>query len=612
MRKIGAYLGIIFFFLLSQDVHGMKVLINHIGYETEGWKHAVILGHEGDAIQSFKIKKHETEEVVFSGIPQYKGPVQKWKDWRFWTIDFNELKEEGLYCIECATDKAFIRSFPFLIQDNILEKNTLSDIIYYFKSQRCSGLLDKADRKMTFIGPQEGKIVDVHGGWYDATGDYGKHLSHLSFSTHFNPQQIPLVVWSLFKTYEILDGREDPNFRQYKRRLLDEAMFGADYLVRVKKPSGSFYRTVSGRGPEKKPEDRRIAPAMRDFQIKTAETKDKFSKKREAKEMREAPYEVGFRAGGGVAIAALAMAGRYEESGDFSRDDYLEAAKEAFAFLDDNNVHLTNDGKENIVDDYCALTAATELFKATKDKRYKAAADKRAQSLMGRLTSRGQYQNYWRADGGDRPFFHASDAGFPVVSLLYYLEIADEETKKEVLEIVKKSMEFEMAVTEEINNPFGYSRQLVQNKEGTRRTSFFFPHDTEASPWWQGENARLSSMAAAARLASRYFSQDRKFCDELQAFAWNQLNWILGLNPFDICMLQGSGRNNPDYMFFDSYEYTNCPGGICNGITAGLYDEEDIDFHLTFTETGADHDWRWTEQWLPHAAWYLLAVSAKE
>jgi hypothetical protein len=25
--------------------------------------------------------------------------------------------------------------------------------------------------------------------------------------------------------------------------------------------------------------------------------------------------------------------------------------------------------------------------------------------------------------------------------------------------------------------------------------------------------------------------------------------------------------------------------------------------------TGNDEDWRWTEQWLPHAAWYLYAVS---
>jgi hypothetical protein len=73
------------------------------------------------------------------------------------------------------------------------------------------------------------------------------------------------------------------------------------------------------------------------------------------------------------------------------------------------------------------------------------------------------------------------------------------------LEAVRKSLGFELQVTAEVTNPFGYSRQLVQSKDGaaTRRTAFFFPHDTETAPWWQGENAKLGSMAAAARLAVR-------------------------------------------------------------------------------------------------------------
>jgi hypothetical protein len=65
-------------------------------------------------------------------------------------------------------------------------------------------------------------------------------------------------------------------------------------------------------------------------------------------------------------------------------------------------------------------------------------------------------------------------------------------------------------------------------------------------------------------------------------------------------------------LFFDSYEYTNCPGGICNGITSGFYDEDDIDLSPNLSATGEDHDWRWAEQWLPHAAWFLLAVATRE
>jgi hypothetical protein len=42
-----------------------------------------------------------------------------------------------------------------------------------------------------------------------------------------------------------------------------------------------------------------------------------------------------------------------------------------------------------------------------------------------------------------------------VVSLLYYVEIADTKTKPEVLEAVKKSLQHELAMTDEVNNPFG-------------------------------------------------------------------------------------------------------------------------------------------------------------
>lgn len=257
----------------------------------------------------------------------------------------------------------------------------------------------------------------------------------------------------------------------------------------------------------------------------------------------------------------------------------------------------------------CALLAAAELVRTTGRDAYRAAADKRAASLMARLASDGEYRNYWRADGGRRPYFHPVDAGLPVVSLLVYAEVAAGDMKARILKAVEDSLEFELGVTAEVNNPFGYSRQLVQNKAGVRRPAFFFPHDTETAPWWQGENARLGSMAAAARMGVRAFRDDEAFAGRLKVFAADQLNWILGLNPFDTCMLYGRGRNNPEYMFFKSYEYTNAPGGISNGITGGLADDMDIDYNLGFAQTGKDDDWRWTEQWLPHAAWYLLAVA---
>jgi hypothetical protein len=595
-------------FVSAAQAGDAKILINHIGYEPGGVKRAVLQGGPDGAWSAFQVIEVGTGKVALSGKAVSVGPVRKWKDWCFWTIDFSVLIQEGTYLIECSSPCETVRSYPFLIQKKVLERSALSDVVYYFKSQRCSGALDKSDRSMRFEG-KEGMTVDVHGGWYDATGDYGKHFSHLSFSTYFNPQQVPLTAWSLLASHRELDRRNDPYFKQYLRRLLDEGLFGADFLVRMKNPSGSFYITVSGRGPEKKPEDRLITPKATRHIILTPETKDKLRDYGKTAITDQASYEAGYREGGGLAIAALALAASFGVGGDFGPAGYLKAAEDAFAFLEKNNLLFANDGKENIVDDYCALLAASELFRATKAGQYKEVADKRARSLMARLTGSGKFKDHWRADDGDRPFFHPADAGLPVVSLMNYYEIADILMKDRVRETVRRSLGFELAVTKEVANPFGYSRQLVQSKDGSRGPSFFFPHNTETAPWWQGENARLGSMAAAARLASRLFPDDQVSRAELRAFGQDQLNWILGLNPFDSCMLYGRGRNNPEYMFFNSYEYVNAPGGISNGITAGYTDEEDIDYNLHFVVTGKDDDWRWTEQWLPHASWFLFAVA---
>ncbi len=655
----------------TSDHPAARILTNQVGYSPLSPKKAVVQARAGDTFTAFKVVRYPDGATVLTGTPVHDGPVAAWKGWDFWTIDWSTVIDEGTYVVECASPAGAVRSHPVPVRENALVRDTLSDVIYYFKGQRSSGAWDKADRAMTFEGRPG--VVDVRGGWFDATGDYGKHLSHLSYSTYFNPQQISLTAWALFRALRALespaggDGRDggappDPLTKQYRKRLLDEALFGADYLVRSKDPRGSFYITVSGRGPEKRPEDRRITAKAERHIILTPETKDKFRDYGRERIAGDAAYEAGFREGAGLSIAALAMAaarggatgqpgsegyGVSRGEGDFTAVEYLAAAEGAFAFLEANNIHFTNDGEENIVDDYCALVAAIELLRTTGKPAYRAAADRRAASLVSRLSSwsagggvvgggeeagqgRPAYNGYWRADDGDRPFFHPVDAGLPVFALLDYATVAGPEERAKALAAIERSMRFELAITGEVTNPFGYSRQLVQSKDGasTRRSAFFFPHDTETAPWWQGENARLGSMAAAALLAARALGapgapdadtaapavdeakERRELAARTAAFGRAQLDWILGLYPYDACMLHGHGRNNIAYMFFDSWEYTNAPGGICNGITGGYADEggAGIDFGLRYAETGKDDDWRWAEQWLPHAAWYLLAI----
>jgi len=583
----------------------LNVLVDQVGYESNSLKKAIIVGTQQDHPEKFSLLDAANGKVVLTGSLVPSGQVDSWGGRVFWTADFSSLRTTGHYVVQIQSPTEVIRSCSFDIDDDLLERNTLSNVIFYFKGQRASGLMDQADRHLPLPAGQPG-LVDAHGGWYDATGDYGIHLSHQNPTSYFNPQQVPLVAWSLLKSYQILKARQDDNFSEYLRRLLDEGLFGADFLVRIKRPEGSFFESINAPGKDKLPEDRVIGNPNWRTQIKK-----NASDSTEHIQTADGPhaYEASFRAGGGMAIAALALASTMPVDGELSRANYLQAAEEAFQFLDGHNRELVNDGKENILDDYCALMAATELYRATQKEDYRHAADRRAMHLMQRLTSTKGLHDYWRADDGSRPYFHPSDAGLPVISLLEYAQIAVPESQRRVHDAVERSLHFELSVTGEVNNPFGYARQLVRMGDGKVRTAFFFPHDTEAAPWWQGENARLASLAAAARMAAPLFVDNPSFQSKLKEYAWNQLHWILGRNPFDSSMLMGSGHGNAAYMFFRSYKYTSAPGSIINGITAAADNEDGIAFNEGYAVTGKDEDWRWTEQWLPHAAWYLYAVS---
>ena len=582
----------------------VRVLVDQVGYETAAPKSALIETTQDAALSGFALVDDDSGRTVFTGKLQPAGSVDRWRNWRFWKADFSSWKTAGRYTLRVTPD-GVASSCVFEIGEDLLERRTLSNVLYYFKGQRASGDMDQADRRL-LLPENPGGTVDVHGSWYDATGDYGIHLSHQNPTSYFNPQQVPLVVWTLLASYDLLKDRRDDNFSEYERRLLDEGLFGADFLVRIWRPNGSFLESIDAPGSGKLARDRAIGNPNWRTRIKTS-----VDQSTESIGVTIGPhaYEAGFRAGGGIAIAALALASTMPQDGDFSRSRYLATAEAAFAFLQAHNADLLNDHVENILDDDCALMAATELYRASHKPIYLAAADQRANRLISRLIPSGPFHNSWRADDGTRPFFHPSDAGLPVISLLRYAEVAAPQQRQRAVQAVRDSLEFELRTTHEVNNPFGYARQLVRMGNGQVRTAFFFPHDTEAAPWWQGENARLASLAAAARMALPLFSADPLFQSALETYAEDQLHWILGRNPFDICMLMGSGHNNAGYMFFHSWKYTNAPGAIINGITAAADDEDGIAFNEGYAVTGKDDDWRWTEQWLPHAAWFLYAVT---
>ncbi|WP_206669111.1 glycoside hydrolase family 9 protein [Flavobacterium pectinovorum] len=430
------------------------IYVNQIGFDTTGSKIAVI-GVERNLPpnSTFNIIDAISNKTVFTAAV---GKAQNIVDWNlgqtFYRADFSSFQKAGSYKITFNIADQIYTSATFAIEENILAKRTISSIVHYYNKQRANTPEElNADKNMLLYGNT--KRVDVHGGWCDASGDVSKYFSHLAYANFVSPQQTPLVTWSLINTSETISKQ----LTQWKIKdsLDNEALWGADYMMRCLSDQDYFYMIVFSYF-DKDPAARRIV-GLKANSVTTNE------------------YQCAFREGGGMAIAALARISQWKKNGEFTSKQYLDGAKRAYAHLLLNNTKYDDDGKENIIDDYCALMAATELWIATNDNFYKDEARKWAHHLENRMTDQG----WFRSNDGNRPFWHAADAGLPVVALVRYLKKeTDSKEKTAATNVIKKALDYNIAVTNTVENPFGYARQSFLYKDQVK-DGFFIPHDNE-------------------------------------------------------------------------------------------------------------------------------------
>lgn len=571
----------------------MKILINHIGYELNAPKKAILECSHLDFPPDFQVLNAETGVLLASGSASTSGKVPHWRDWTFYEFDFSTAQVEGPAFIRVLLDDTSVDSEIFNIQKGLLAENTTADLIHYFKAQRCSDQFEQADRQVPLLGTKQ--KLDLRGGWYDASGDVSKYLSHLSYANDMNPQQTPMVVWSLLRSSEHIQLEDSLNQAKTLERLQYEGIHGADFLARCVQDNGQMVMTVFDKW-SKDPKQREACSYSTQLGHK------------------HTTWQAGWRQGGGMTIAALARASRLEIAGAFTSSEYFQKALLAYQDLLERGLTYLANGRENLIDYYCGLLAATEMAQASviyKDTSldWENEMNKWTSLLIEAQVSDGPYPGHFKLYLEDeKPYFHAAEAGLPTLALMEaYEHISSPELKGQVRKCVEAALRFELNISSEGFNPFGYAKQYVQDEDSQTRASFFYPHTNPSGYWWQGENARLGSLSATAYRALQLFQdQDEELSLNLKYYAQRQLDWILGLNPFDICMLHGQGRNNPRY----EAAYPPCAGGICNGITGGFEDELGIDFApQEGPALEGDQKWRWGEQWIPHAAWYLLAIS---
>jgi type 1 glutamine amidotransferase len=581
------------------------IYINQVGFDCKGPKMAVV-GTEKKLPDGagFSIVEAMSGKPVFSGKLGVPQAIGEWAPGKlFYQADFSTLQQPGKYRMRLNAEGKTVRSDAFVVEENALARLTLSSIIHYYHKQRANTPQElEADAHLLLQGSD--KTVDLRGGWCDASGDVSKYFSHLAYANFMSPQQTPLVTWSMASVREKIPkllGRLG-----LKDSLESEALYGADYMMRCLSKEDYFYMIVFSYF-NKDPHARRVVGLL-------------------ANSVTTDQYQCAFREGGGMAIAALARISQWKKDGAFTWRQYLDGAERAFAHLLVNNTRYDDDGKENIIDDYCALMAATELWIATDSSLYRDEARKRAGNLEKRMSAAG----YFIADDSVRPYWHASDAGLPVVALSRYLaKEADAGRRAAAMTTIRQALAYNLSVTGNVPNPYGYARQSFLYR-GAVKDGFFIPHENETGWWWQGENARLASLATAALVGGRWVypavgktvggsGVTGKLAagnggygaggvrDSLAEYAERQLSWILGCNPYAICFLYQYGSKNTPYMQ-SNFGHGSERGGISNGIT-GKKDSGDGS-GIDFRTSDDGNEWRWTEQWIPHAAWFLQAIAA--
>jgi len=245
------------------------------------------------------------------------------------------------------------------------------------------------------------------------------------------------------------------------------------------------------------------------------------------------------------------------------------------------------------------MFAALELERATGDGMYRTVADDCARKIVACQGSDDRYSGWFAGTpGGGAPAYAVVDDGLPGAALAHWLHnSANHPFAAEALACLERYVGFLRAVSD---NQLNIARAYRGNSE-----TWFYQYETDRD-WYVGQNSQYLSDAWAAFISHRVTGSS-----EALAVGLDQLDWVLGRNPYGLCMLHGEGRVNTAtahhrYNTIVGQPQGAVPGSVFNGIVR-FNARNDIPL-WDLIEQGTPR-YQCNEPWLPHNAYYLMAVS---
>jgi hypothetical protein len=536
------------------------VLVNQVGYEVKGPKGAVVLTN----FLPKKAPQCEFQLVAEDGRPVWKSPLvcagrmcgQGGADWGwyFWRADFAPFDKDGKYRAKASLGETEGVSHPFLIGRDVLFRETAEANVDFFFVQRC-GLAVPGWHAACHLDDaklKDGTHRDLTGGWHSA-GDYNKIVWEYGDGG---------VMYALVNAAEALPQY----FAQYDRDkdslcdVLDEAWWGAKFMAKLQlSETGGLLNHIE-QGPNRKTWMNWCPPEKTtDNIVGTAD--DPVVQPGEG----HSPLAIG-----GWARLAKALDARGVKT------DYLARAIRLWE-------HATVKGTAG--PDPLLLISSVDLYLVTAEERFLAFSRRSAEGLLSSGTPRGQLAGGYGGTGD-----------VPAAALAHFaLKLPKEPVSTRIKARLQEHLPHFIA---EANNPLG----LMMQKPGAEGY-FFEPTST------LGCNYQVCCRAWSALMIYRLTGDRRAL-----GYATNQLDFLLGKNPYGVCMLEGKGafnlpRYHHRYITIPGHERGAVPGAIPNGFVRdiGGYDRPGIDLS---TKGRPYPSYRTNEPWLVHNVFYVLAITA--
>jgi len=551
----------------------MGLMVNHVGYIPEGGKTVVV---KGLIDRRFKVINAVTATVAFEGSFQSaKGDFGDYS-----TGDFSALTEEGTYYVKADT----LRSYPFRIASNVYT-HPLDLLVGYFALQRCgasaTGYLSPCHTD-DGVRLDNGKHQDVSGGWHDAS-DLRKWVNCTIYG-----------ITGLARAYQLLDYKS-----VLREKIYEELMWGNDYFLKMQEPDGYVMSFIGGEIRKHRDGNRwtdgetGVDGGELHLAKPTAGESSEDALIFGDKDDRIIQTDPADRVAQYNFVAAEAMMAQIARDKSYAYKCLL-AAEKCFRWCKETDKDLDAGAVG------ASVIAAIELFNATKNTEYQEFAVSRA-SLLRQLqihTTSGASGFFRTSVSNPEPYKTIWQGPLELISICDLFQTFPSHPNAPDWKKMIEDYSIGYLRFFSHRNSFGiipYGLFIGKQDGGRRIGDYWYRYFMHPDlSWWVGINANIASAGVGLMKAAAILGKP-----ELKGIAQRQLDWILGMNPFNSSTVVGVGYNQPrQFINQDQFRpYTPLlPGAVMNGLGG---DRNDNPFLIT------ENNYNQSEYWTPMVSYTL-------